>query len=185
MWCLTAINNEETSLHLLHMLPCITASCTSADSCVHLHQKPHQRCFLNWPFAHFPLYTLLSSAPPPTPPQLPRIFHNVCFSFFLGITIVQEKLRTMLVQNFFGREGGGVGETRCIIEDERKQAINLTWFQPKQSLETQQYWQNRVLYHSERLQLHLLVDFWVMHAVWSSHHLFLHPRLLLVRIDRA
>lgn len=87
---------------------------------------------------------------------------------------------------FFGREGGGgVGQTRCIIEDERKQAFNLTWFQSKQSLETQQYWQNRVLYHSERLQLHLLVDFWVMHAVWSSHHLFLHPRLLLVRIDRA
>ena len=122
----------------------------------------------------------------PAPPLLPRIFHNVCFSFFLGITIVQEKLRTMLVQNFFGREGGGgVGETRCIIEDERKQAFNLTWFQSKQSLETQQYWQNRVLYYSERLQLHLLVDFWVMHAVWSSHRLFLPPRLLLVRIDRA
>ena len=75
----------------------------------------------------FPIIHLAYLRPPPPPPPLPRIFHNVCFSFFLGITIVQEKLRTMLVQNFFGREGGGgVGETRCIIEDERKQAINLT-----------------------------------------------------------
>ena len=121
---------------------------------------------------------------PPHSPAFRGIFNNVCFSFLLGITVVQEKLKTMLVQNFFGGGGGG-GETRCIIEDERKQAFNLTWFQSKQSLETQQYWQNRVLYYSERLQLHLLVDFWIMHAVWSSHHLFLHPRLPSVRIDRA
>ena len=183
MWCLTAINNEETSLHLLHMLPCITASCTSADSCVHLHQKPHQRCFLNWPFAHFPLYTLLSSAPPPL--NFPEFFITFVFHFSWVLQSSKRNWGRCLCKIFLEGRGGGVGETRCIIEDERKQAINLTWFQPKQSLETQQYWQNRVLYHSERLQLHLLVDFWVMHAVWSSHHLFLHPRLLLVRIDRA
>lgn len=160
------------------MLPCITASCTSADSCVHLRQQPHQRCFLNWPFAHFPLYT--------PHPHFPEFFITFVFHF-PGYYNRPREIEDDACAKFFWKGGGGgrVGETRCIIEDERKQAFNLTWFQSKQSLETQQYWQNRVLYHSERLQLHLLVDFWVMHAVWSSHHLFLHPRLLLVRIDRA
>ena len=42
-------------------------------------------------------------------PYLPtKILHNRCFSFLLGITAVQEKLKTMLVQNF-------VGQIRCIM----------------------------------------------------------------------
>ena len=42
-------------------------------------------------------------------PYLPtKILHNLCFSFLLGITAVQEKLKTMLVQNFGG-------QIRCIM----------------------------------------------------------------------
>ena len=37
-----------------------------------------------------------------------KILHNLCFSFLLGITAVQEKLKTMLVQNFGG-------QIRCIM----------------------------------------------------------------------
>ena len=42
-------------------------------------------------------------------PYLPtKILHNLCFSFLLGITAVQEKLKIMLVQNFGG-------QIRCIM----------------------------------------------------------------------
>ena len=131
----------------------------------------------------FPIIHLAYLRPPP--PNFPEFFITFVFHFSWVLQSSKRNWGRCLCKIFLEGRGGGGGETRGIIEDERKQAFNLTWFQSKQSLETQQYWQNRVLYHSERLQLHLLVDFWVMHAVWSSHHLFLHPRLLLVRIDHA
>ena len=40
----------------------------------------------------------------------PEIFHNVCFKFPLGITVSQEKLKTMLMQNCGG-------QTMCIMGD--------------------------------------------------------------------
>ena len=36
----------------------------------------------------------------------PRILHNLCFSFLLGTTAVQEKLKTILMQNFGGQING-------------------------------------------------------------------------------
>ena len=47
------------------------------------------------------------------PPQ--KNLHNRCFSFLLGITAVQEKLKTMLMQIFFGGSGGE--QIRCIMGD--------------------------------------------------------------------
>ena len=37
----------------------------------------------------------------------PQNLHNLCFSFLLGITAPQEKLKTMLMQHFFSGGGGG------------------------------------------------------------------------------
>ena len=45
-----------------------------------------------------------------TPFLPPKILHNLCFLFLLGVTAVQEKLKTMLMQNF-GEQTG------CILGD--------------------------------------------------------------------
>ena len=56
----------------------------------------------------------------------PKFLHNLCFSFLLGITAVQEKLKIMHVQFFFwgggrgrGEGEGGGGQIRCIMGDVR------------------------------------------------------------------
>ena len=46
----------------------------------------------------------------------PKILHNLCFSFLLGITAIPRKKENNAYGNFFCGGGGG-GLIRCIMED--------------------------------------------------------------------
>ena len=45
----------------------------------------------------------------------PKILHNLCFLFLLGITVVPREIKDNAYVKFGG--GGGGGQTRCIIGD--------------------------------------------------------------------
>ena len=52
----------------------------------------------------------------------PKLLHNLCFSFLLGITAVPREIENNAYANFFWGGGGGEGEggggqIRCIMGD--------------------------------------------------------------------
>ena len=52
---------------------------------------------------------------PPPPPTQKRIFHNLCFSFLLGITAVPREIENNAYAQFWGV--GEEGEISCIMGD--------------------------------------------------------------------
>ena len=65
----------------------------------------------NWPICHLHIFHNRLCLPP-------EFCISVFFLFLLGIAVVQEKLKTILMQIFFG--GGGVGTSMCIMGDKQE-----------------------------------------------------------------
>ena len=58
--------------------------------------RPLYANFANLLFAHLPKFTLFAP---------PKRLRSVCFSFPLRITVVPRELKTVIVQNFGGKQG--------------------------------------------------------------------------------